>query len=199
MIDRIEGRVVELEPTHVVLDVGGVGFFLSITLQSYEQIGRGERVRLFTHLQVREDLLQLFGFVHREERWTFQQLIAVNGVGPRVAQAILSSLPVEALGEAVSSSDWKRLTAAPGVGKKLAERMVIELRDKFKPIGGDEDLPLSGGAVPAGVAPPTREAVQALMSLGHTQQSAEKLVARVMKGAEADLSVEELIRDALRL
>ena len=197
MIDRIEGRIVELEPTHVVLSVGGVGFFLSISLQTYEKIGRQKEVLLHTYLHVREDILQLFGFADKEERAAFKILISISGVGPRVGQAILSSLSVATLRDAVASGDWKRLTAAPGVGRKLAERMTVELRDR---LGGTEsEQPAGDGSSGySGVAGSIHDAVQALVALGHNPGNAEKLASQAAKKAGEGASVQELIKIALK-
>lgn len=198
MIDRIEGTVAQIEPTHIVLDVGGVGFHLAISLQTYEKVGRSKSVRLFTHLHVREDILALYGFFDQAERKAFRTLIAISGVGPRVAQAILSSVSVATLAEAVAASDWKRLTAAPGVGRKLAERMVVELRGKFDEgaapfVEDDQD-----GAGYKGAAGAIHEAVQALVALGHNPANAEKLARKAAKAAGEGASVQELIRSALK-
>jgi Holliday junction DNA helicase RuvA len=197
VIDRIEGDVVQIEPTHVVLDVGGVGFHLAITLGTYESIGRARRAALLTHLHVREDILALYGFAETAERDAFRTLIGISGVGPRVAQAILSSISVDTLREAVTAGDWKRLTAAPGVGRKLAERMVVELRGKL----GDLAEEAAEGAAPegyAGRAGAVHETVQALVALGHNPVNADKLARKAVKSAGEEASVEELIRLALR-
>lgn len=197
MIDRIEGAVLQIEPTHVVLDVGGVGFHLAISLQTYEKIGRNKRVKLLTHLHVREDILALYGFFDAAERHAFRTLIGISGVGPRVAQAILSSVTVETLRDAVAANDWKRLTAAPGVGRKLAERMVVELRGKF----GAEEIPAEAGAPGegySGQAGAIHEAVQALVALGHNPVNAEKLARAAAKSVGEGASVQELIRTALK-
>lgn len=197
MIDRLEGKVLELEPTHAVVSVGGVGFFLSISLQTYEKLGRRDNVLLHTYLHVREDILQLFGFADKEERSAFKILISISGVGPRVAQAILSSLSVATLRDAVAAGDWKRLTAAPGVGRKLAERMTVELRDRLGATANEE---VSGGATPgyAGAAGSVYDAVQALVALGHNPSNAEKLASSAAKKAGEGASVQELIRIALK-
>ncbi len=196
MIDRIEGKIVELEPTHVVVETGGIGFSLSISLNTFEAVGRSDRFSFYTYLHVREDILQLYGFSEKTEREVFQKLISVSGVGPKVAQAILSSLNVKTLKESVRIGDWKRLTAAPGIGRKLAERMIIELRNVF----GDEtdkadEVKLQGYRGPAGAV---YEAVQGLVALGYNQAQAEKLVARAAKAAGEDAAVEDLIRIALK-
>lgn len=195
MIDRIEGEIMALEPTHAVVNVGGVGFFLSISLQTYERIGTAKKFAFFTHLHVREDILALYGFADAAERHAFRTLIAISGVGPRVAQAILSSVSVETLRDAVAASDWKRLTAAPGVGRKLAERMTVELRGKFG------DVPEGDGGAVAGYSGETGaiyETVQALIALGHNPAAAEKLARDAAKKAGDGASVQDLIRSALR-
>ncbi len=197
MIDRIEGKVLELEPTHVVIDVGGVAFFLSITVQTYEKIGRAKSIQLYTYLQVREDALNLFGFHNREERESFKVLIAISGVGPKVARAILSSVTTRTLRDAATVGDWKRLTAAPGVGRKLAERMVIELRDKL-PSSGEVEEPLGDDSLGySGQAGAIRETVEALVTLGYSQLQSEKLVTRAAKKAGEGAGVEELLKVAL--
>jgi len=194
MIDRVSGTIIEKDPTHVVVSVGGIGLHLSISLQTFERIGISKEVTLFTYLNVREDLLQLFGFAEREEREAFKMLISVNGVGPRVGQAILSSLSVSNLRDAVVAGDFKRLTVAPGVGKKLAERMVVELRDKFGAVEvGDISEP--GYSGDSGVV---YEAASALMALGHSQGQAEKLISRAAKKVDGELTVESLLKLALR-
>ena len=197
MIDRIEGNVIELEPTHVVLSVGGVGFFLSISLQTYEKLGRREKALLYTYLHVREDILQLFGFVDKDERSAFKTLISISGVGPRVAQAILSSISVATLRDAVAAGDWKRLTAAPGVGRKLAERMTVELRDRLG-TPATEDAPSGASKGYSGAAGAIHDAVQALVALGHNPANAEKLASSAAKKAGDGVSVQELIRIALK-
>ena len=197
MIDRLQGQILELEPTHAVVSTGGVGFFLSISLQTYEKIGRRSEGMFYTYLHVREDILQLFGFADKEERTAFKTLIAISGVGPRVAQAILSSLSVATLRDAVTAGDWKRLTAAPGVGRKLAERMVVELRDRFGEVpsatAGEE-----AGAGYAGAAGAVHDTVQALMALGHSAVNAEKLASQAARKAGEGATVQEMIRLALK-
>ncbi len=197
MIDRLKGLALEVDPTHVIIQTGGVGFYLSISLQTYEKIEKTQEISLFTHLHVREDALQLYGFASREERDTFRKLIAVSGIGPRVAQALLSSLTVSTLKEAVRMEDWKRLTAAPGVGRKIAERMIIELRGVFaKEVGWiEETVKIEGYRGPAGVV---YQAIQALVTLGYQQSQAEKLVTRAAKALGDKATVEELIRIALK-
>ncbi|MDP8208384.1 MAG: Holliday junction branch migration protein RuvA [Candidatus Electryonea clarkiae] len=197
MIDRIEGKIVELEPTYAVVEVGGIGFYLAITLNTFEAIGRNKTFRFFTYLHVREDILQLYGFAEKGEREAFIRLISVSGIGPKVGQAMLSSLNVKTLRDAVRAGDWKRLTAAPGVGRKIAERLIIELRGVF----GKEEISDTGQVSAEGytdTAGAIYEAVQGLTTLGYSQIQAEKLVTKAAKNADDEISVEELIRKSLR-
>lgn len=198
MIDRIEGKVLSLEPTHAVLDVGGVAFFIAISVSTYEKLGRPKTAILHTYLHVREDILQLYGFYDRDEREAFRILIGISGVGPRVAIAILSALTASTLHDAVAAGDWKRLTAAPGVGRKLAERMVVELRDKLSPLE-IETAEAAEGSTPGytGRAGSIREAMDALITLGYSQAQSERLVQKAAKKSDEDTTVEELIRMAL--
>ncbi len=196
MIDRIEGSVAEIDPTHVVVMTGGIGLHLSISLQTFENIKSSKTVYLFTYLHVREDNLQLFGFFEKAERETFKILIGMSGIGPRVGQALLSALTLGVLHDSVNAGDWKRLTAAPGVGRKLAERMTVELRGKFGAIS--EIATLEDSPVYVGSAGVVNDAVQALIALGHSSSQAEKLAAKAAKNANDDVTLEEIIRNALK-
>lgn len=197
MIDRVHGQLLQQDPTHVVVDVGGVGLLLHISLQTYEKLGPGREVTLHTHLHVREDILALYGFAERAEREAFRILIGISGVGPRVAQAILSSVSVGTLRDAVAAGDWKRLTAAPGVGRKLAERMTVELRGKFGEPPEEDQAP-SGAEGYAGAAGVVHEAAQALMALGHNPAQAEKLAVKAAKQLGTEGSVQDVIKVALK-
>lgn len=197
MIDRIEGEVLQLEPTHAVIGVGGIGFHVAITVRAYEILGRSKQARLYTHLHVREDAMLLFGFIDPTERAAFLALIAISGVGPKVARAILSSVSPDILRDSVAAGDWKRLTAAPGVGRKLAERMVVELRDRLGDAVVADDEASGGAAGYSGRAGEVREAVEALVTLGHSSAQAEKLVAKAARAADEGEGVEGLLRRAL--
>lgn len=196
MISYLSGTLAEKSPTHLVVDVGGVGFFVQVPLSTYERAGQvGQPIKLLTYLNVREDALQLFGFLTEGERDLFGLLISVNGVGPQLAQKVLSGVPVNDFKRFVAAGDGRRLTAIPGVGKKTAERLVVELRDRIGEVRGVEEIGRQpGGHEPAGR---TREAVLALVALGATQTSAEKAVAAVLDEG-GDLPVEQIIKRALR-
>lgn len=193
MISFVSGKLVEKTPAYVVVETNGVGFKLWIPLSSYQALGEvGESVCVLTHLHVREDVLQLFGFATPEERDLFQLLISVTGVGPRLAQGILSGISVEEFKQSVRNQDINMLTSAPGVGKKTAERLVLELREKI-----GESI-TEGPLIPQhAVSPAGEEAVLALVSLGYKRTRAQELVQGVLR-EESSLAVEEVIRRVLR-
>ncbi len=175
MIGYLRGRVVELSPNLVVLDVQGVGYDVHIPLPTYYELQKLEAsadVVLRIHTHVREDALQLFGFAASQERQLFEKLIAVSGIGPKLAQTVLSGMGVDDLVAALSAGNVRRLTSIPGVGKKTAERMVLELRDKVK------DLAPSVAAT-ASPAQAENDLVLALVNLGYKQAVVERAVAKV--------------------
>ncbi|HCV42837.1 MAG TPA: Holliday junction branch migration protein RuvA [Bacteroidetes bacterium] len=197
MIASMRGTLVVKSPTEVVIDTQGIGYSLNIPLSTFAALGTvGSTVTLLTYLHVREDVLQLFGFASDEERNIFKLLISVSGIGPRMGQTILSGIAVPDLKHHIISGNLGALTTIPGVGKKLAERLIFELRDK---IGKVE---LSGALSPA---PPDEqsqirsEALLALTSLGYSRPMAEKALLAALKDANGkDATVEQLIRASLR-
>ncbi len=197
MITFLEGIIEEKQPTHVVMNVGGVGYEVIIPLSSYDRLpAMGERCRILTHDHVREDIHQLFGFMTAEERRVFLLLLNVSGVGPKTALSVLSGMTVRELKVAITGSDVKRLSSISGIGKKTAERMVVELRDKF---GAGEVLEAAtAGAVPPETEIKMRDAVLALISLGYRRAEAQDMVVRVMSdpGLAGD-TVEAVVRKAL--
>lgn len=195
MFEYLEGDVARHTPTSLVLDVGGVGYALAVPVGSgFPSKGR---VRAWTHFVVREDSQTLYGFDSASQRDLFRLLLDVRGVGPSVALALLSGLEPEALVQAVVSGDAAALTRVKGVGKKTAEQMLLDLRDKITRFGGG-DLPLSPEA---GGEPPLdallADAVSALCSIGYKEKEAEKLIRKVA-ASEPSMDLEELIRAALR-
>jgi Holliday junction DNA helicase RuvA len=193
MISYVSGKLVEKTPAYVVVETGGVGFQMWIPLSSYEALGDiGSNVRVLTHLHVREDVLQLFGFSSQEERDLFQVLITVSGIGPRSAQGILSGISVDDFKRAVRDQDIGTLTSAPGVGRKTAERLVLELREKIGEEKLEDRMLLTKGA-----ATTADEAVLALVSLGYKRSKAQEKVQMILRESPS-LSVEEVIREVLR-
>lgn len=194
MIAVLRGRLVKKQPTHIVLDVHGVGYSVSIPVSCFQTLGEiGSEVELLTHLHVRENVLQLYGFPSEEERELFETLLSVSGIGPRTALGILSGTTVDSFRAAVGDGDWESLTALPGVGKKTAQRLVVELKEKV-------GLLESKGAViaPALKGTGSREATAALVELGVSPPQARKAVEKVVQNSRSDLPVAEIIRQALR-
>jgi Holliday junction DNA helicase RuvA len=193
VITFLHGVLEEKQPTRAVLNVGGVGYEVLIPLSTFDRLPiAGESCRLLTHDHIREDAHQLFGFATESERDAFNMLTAVSGIGPKLALSALSSLSVRELKAAIVTGDTRRLSSISGVGKKTAERMIVELRDK---IGAGEALEavagvgeLSGGSL--------RDAMLALTALGYKQDEAARMVKQVAADA-ADAGVEELVRRAL--
>jgi Holliday junction DNA helicase RuvA len=197
MIASLTGTLRSKNPTDILIEVQNIGYSVSIPLSTYEKLGDvGSTATVLTHMHVREDAVQLFGFFSEEERRLFRLLISVSGIGPRIAQGILSGIRTDELKQHLQSGNTNALTTIPGVGKKTAERLVVELRDKvIKSFGEDE---LTAGTVKSGESIRI-QALQALISLGYNQQTAEKAIRLVSKEAEiVTFSLEELIKRALR-
>lgn len=198
MIGRLRGSLAEKQPPHLLLDVNGVGYELEVPMTTlYRLPSVGEPVTLHTHLVVREDAHLLYGFFEKRERELFRELIRLNGVGPKLALALMSGLEVDELVRCVQAQDTAALTKVPGVGKKTAERLLVELKDRFK---AWESMPAIAGLVvephaPLAVSSAENDAVSALISLGYKPQEASKAVAAIK---EDGLSSEDLIRRALR-
>ena len=195
MIARLSGTLLEKRGDVAVVDVGGVGYLVHLSLQSMARLpAEGAEVRLRTYTHVREDALQLFGFANEDEERLFLLLIGVSGVGPRLAQTILSGMPAPELAAALIGEEIGRLTQISGVGKKTAERLVLELKDKLKTSGllgrtAQAAVPLSGsGAL-----------VSALLNLGYKPAAAERTAEAVRRSLGPAAAVEDQLREALRL
>jgi Holliday junction DNA helicase RuvA len=194
MIGFLEGRLIRSRPDQVLLGVGGVGYAVHVPLSTFyeiEKLGPSATVRLFVHTHVREDALALYGFFSEREQALFEKLIAVSGIGPRLAQVVLSGMAPDDLLKAISTGDVARLTTIPGVGKKTAERMVVELRDRMKDVAA-----LAPGERTATVAPED-DLLAALVNLGYKQVHAERVVAQVRQDLP-DAAFADLLRQALK-
>lgn len=193
MIAHISGTLAQKIPGEAVVDVGGVGYQIFIPLNVFYRLPEiGAAVNLQIHTHVREDALQLFGFQDHEEKQLFLLLINVSGIGPKLAVNILSGIAAEDLARALKEADQARLVAIPGVGRKLAERMIVELKDKFATLApaGQESAKGDGGSQLV------LDAVSALVNLGYKRPEAEKLVREVLKKGER--SLENVIKETLR-
>ena len=177
------------------MNVGGVGYEVLIPLSSYDRLpAPGQPCRILTHDHVREDVHHLFGFMTEEERRMFLLLNTVNGIGPKLALTALSGLSVRELKQAISQGDIKRLSSISGIGKKTAERILVELKSK---IGPAEALEAAGPAAPTAGEMKVRDAVLALISLGYKRADAQKMVQDVIDSGHGDLDTEGVIRKAL--
>ncbi len=197
MIASLTGILKAKSPTEVLVDVNGVGYSISIPLSTYSKLGElNSPVGLLTHLHVREDAMQLFGFATETERQLFRLLISITGIGPKTAQGILSSIPAQDLQHHITSGNAVALTSIPGIGRKTAERLIVELRDKIGKVGP----PTGTGAVAGDKDAEVRnEALLALTSLGYNRMAAEKALRLALNdGATTQPSVEELIKKALK-
>lgn len=198
MIELLRGRVARLEPDRAILDVGGVGYAVYLTAGARSGLRLHEEVTLLTHLHFRQDILQLYGFSGSEEKEAFEALLKVTGIGPKVALGILSSLPARELVLAVACGDLTRLTAISGVGKKTAQRIVLELKEQMGVAATRlaEDDQTAQVTTVTGPSTPGAEAVAALMVLGYSAVEAGRAVAAAEQAGA--LSTPELIREALK-
>ncbi len=194
MLSYLTGKLTYKTPTEIVIDVNGVGYSLHISLTTYEQLSSANaQVKVFTYLHVREDALQLFGFASESEREMFKFLISVSGIGPKIAQGMLSGMTADELKSAIQSGDIAALTSLQGVGRKTAERLILELRDKI----GKAEIELPSFTATSPQIKTRNDALNALISLGYNRNTAENAIREVLK-ENKDLPVEELIRQALR-
>ena len=198
MIGRLKGLLLSKQPPTLLLDVNGVGYEVDAPMSTFYQLPDvNQEIILHTHLVVREDVQQLCGFISETERSMFRSLIKINGVGPKLALSILSAISADDFARCIQESDTTTLVRLPGVGKKTAERLVIEMRDKLK----DWQVDALSNGEPAGmidiqqVANPVEEAVSALIALGYKPPQASRMVSQI---DNRDLSSEEIIRDALK-
>ncbi len=195
MIAFLKGRLVYKDPTHVVIDVGGVGYHANVSLATYSEIKDQEDILLHTHLAIREDAHILFGFSREAEKKLFQQLITVNGVGPSTAIVMLSYMDSAELKTAIVQENTAALQSIKGIGAKTAQRVIIDLRDKLKKESWDESQPH--------LSVPThntlrKEALSALLTLGLPKAAAEKSVDSVLKNSGNTITLEDLVKQALK-
>lgn len=196
MISYIKGTLVEKAPARIVVDNSGLGYEILVPLSSYDVIGDiGSDVLVYTHFHVREDSHTLFGFATIKERKLFQMLISVSGIGPRSALTILSGVSVDDFCDAVAREEEAFLTAISGIGRKTAQRLIVELKSRIVE-EAEVRVGVGGGTKPR--RDTISEAVQALMALGFTRPAARKAIDKCVNGMDGQFDVEELIRGALR-
>jgi Holliday junction DNA helicase RuvA len=190
MIAHLRGRLLSKSPDHVVLETGGVGYQVAVSVPTFSSLpSEGGEVALHIYTQVREDALALYGFLSRDEKQLFEKLIAVSGIGPKLAVTVLSGMAADALVSALRGNDLAALTRIPGVGKKTAERMVLELRDKLAA------LPTAPAAAP--VSRMEEDLVSALVNLGYQRPAAEQAAKRAVEKAGTSASFEDLFRQTM--
>lgn len=192
MISKLTGKLIEAIPPQVVIDINGVAYEADVSMQTFYTLPPvGETVSLYTQLIVREDAHLLFGFGSHSERNTFRQLIKVSGIGAKTALGILSAMSVAELAQAVAQEDVKRLSSAPGIGKKTAERMVLELRGK---LAGGDGLPAAAAAAEGG----SEDVVGALLALGYSEREARAAAKDLPAGTETGEGVRLALRKLLK-
>ena len=191
MITHLKGKLVEKSPTNVVIEVNGIGYWINISLTTFSQIPDNENIKLYTHLQIKEDSHSLYGFYSKKEREIFRLLISVSGVGTSTARTMLSSLDPQQVVEAISSNNVSIVQSVKGIGSKTAQRLIIELRDKILKIYDLDETYVNSNNT-------TRdEALSALEVLGINKKSSERLVDNIIKENQ-DISVEEIIKETLK-
>lgn len=188
MIGYLSGKIKSSKPTRLLLDVNGVGYVVNISINTFEKITNKEAVSLFVHTHVKEDSISLYGFYNESEKEMFEHLISVNGIGPKLALGVLSGITTEDLKEAIEEGNVSRIVSVPGIGRKTAERLVLELKTKVRDVVAEES-----GTTHHGVK---QEAVAALTTLGYNIATAEKTIHLILSSSPA-LTLEELIKKAL--
>jgi len=184
MIGHLEGRILELQPGLVLLEAAGVGYEVHLPVSAHPFLAGRERAAIYVHTHVREDQLALYGFPTRRERDTFRALLAISGVGPRTALALLSGLTPDELATAIEGEQWRRLASVPGIGRRTAERLIVELKGKL------------AGALAPGAGSAREDAVSALVNLGYPARTAEEAVGDLLR-ATPEMELTELLRRAL--
>ena len=190
MIGYLRGKIISKKPTKLLVDVNGVGYLVNISISTFEKIADKEEVSLYTYLSVRESAMDLYGFYSLAEKEMFELLISVSGIGPKSAQSILSGIQIEDLKEALRTGNISRLISIPGIGRKTAERLMVELRDKADSVSEDT------ADFKTGASTIRYDAIAALVNLGYNQKVAERAV-RSITDRNPDISIEDLIKETL--
>ena len=192
MITQLQGKLIEKNPTHVVIDCHGVGYFVNISLNTYSALPEGEAIKLYTYLQIKEDAHTLYGFLTKTEREVFVLLLSVSGVGASTARTMLSSLTAAHVRSAIINGDVATIQAVKGIGAKTAQRVVLDLKDKMLKLQDFEEVSINT------LNTNKEEALAALEVLGFVRKQAEKVVDSIIKSNSEELSVEEIIKQALK-
>lgn len=197
MIERLKGTLISKEPDHAIVDISGIGLGVEISLATYDALpALGSLCDLFSYLYVREDTFLLFGFATKDELEIFKILINTSGIGPKLSLHILSGMPIGEFASAIASNDIRKLTTMPGIGKKTAERLCVELKEKLSPFLNKTDM--SRKAFTKSGGGPLEDAIAALIALGVKPPQAERAVLTAAHELGQDASVEDLIREGLK-
>tara|TARA_R110000782_G_scaffold223369_1_gene310344 strand:- start:85 stop:666 length:582 start_codon:yes stop_codon:yes gene_type:complete len=191
MIHHLRGKLVEKNPTHIIIECGGVGYFVNISLNTFSKLPAEENVSIFTHLQIKEDSHTLFGFMEKSEREIFRLLLSVSGIGSSIARTMLSSMSPSQIRDAIANGDVPTIQAIKGIGAKTAQRVILDLRDKVLKVYDIDELSLSANNTNKD------EALSALEVLGFARKQAERVVDKVLS-QDSSLSVENIIKLALK-
>tara|TARA_B110000977_G_scaffold45801_1_gene62249 strand:- start:2331 stop:2912 length:582 start_codon:yes stop_codon:yes gene_type:complete len=190
MIAQIKGKLIEKHPTHVIIDCNGLGYMVNISLHTYGQLGDDEAIKLFTHLQIKEDSHTLFGFFQPIERTVFRLLISISGIGASIARTMLSSMSPIEIQHAILTENLAAIKAVKGIGLKTAQRVLIELKDKVQKIEENDEIPILQSNRTK------EEALSALEVLGYPRRQSEKVIDNILQSTP-DSSIEEVIKIAL--
>tara|TARA_R100001369_G_scaffold14547_1_gene29177 strand:+ start:2107 stop:2688 length:582 start_codon:yes stop_codon:yes gene_type:complete len=191
MITHIEGKLVEKNPTNIVIDCNGVGYFINVSLHTFSQLPASENIKVYTHLQVREDAHTLYGFYEKAEREIFRLLVSVSGVGASTARTMLSSLTPEQVKDAVATEDAAVIQSVKGIGTKTAQRVILDLKDKVLKVEGLAGISTSSSNTNK------NEALSALETLGFARKQSEKVCDKIIK-ENPQATAEEIIKQALK-
>ncbi|MEN9655458.1 MAG: hypothetical protein RL311_366 [Bacteroidota bacterium] len=191
MIAHIQGKLVEKTPTEVVIDCGGVGYFINISLHTYSLLPNSDQIKLFTYLQIKEDSHSLFGFIEKSEREIFKMLLSVSGIGASIARTMLSSLEPKQIIQAIASGDVGTVQSIKGIGNKTAQRVILDLKDKVIKLYDLDEVSMVQNNTNRD------EALSALEVLGFVRKTSEKVVEKIIK-EDPDASVESIIKKALK-
>jgi Holliday junction DNA helicase RuvA len=191
MIHHLRGKLVEKNPTHVIVECGGVGYFINISMNTFSKLPEQENISIFTHLQIKEDSHTLYGFVEKSEREIFRLLLSVSGIGSSIARTMLSSMSPSQIRDAIANGDVPSIQSIKGIGTKTAQRVILDLRDKVLKVYDIDELSLSANNTNKD------EALSALEVLGFARKQAERVVDKVLS-QDTSLSVENIIKLALK-
>jgi Holliday junction DNA helicase RuvA len=195
MIAYLKGLLVELEPTHLIVDVGGVGYRVNIPLSTFDAFKSQKEIKVLTHFHVKEDAQTLYGFYLPEERIVFLDLIGISGIGPSTAIGMLSAMNPNEIKSAIVAENVKQIQSIKGIGGKTAQRVILELKDKYKKEGliseSSQSSTVSNNSL-------RNEALSALINLGFAKNSAEKVIDKILQASQENITLEQLIKQALK-